>query len=138
MSVMEGGQNNKRKLTINNESSKKEKNHFYSTLEQLCLRFPLIEDKILKQLDYQSLIKFTTASKEMADIQQRSRFFWIRMMQYQLDILYLGNIPKDWRKEIKKCPVEIVREFSKTLQEFYFFFNQELLHRQMLSYAHYC
>ena len=122
MSVMEGGQNNKQKLTINNESSKKEKNHFYSTLEQLCLRFPLIEDKILKELDYQSLIKFTTASKEMADIQQRSRFFWVRRIQYQLGSLYIGHSDSsDWRKVIKKSPVEIVRELSKNIQQFYSF-----------------
>ena len=122
MSVMEGGQNNKRKLTINNESSKKEKNQFYSTLEQLCLRFPLIEDKILKQLDYQSLIKFTTASKEMADIQQRSRFFWVRRIQYQLGSLYIRHSDSsDSRKVIKKSPVEIVRELSKNIQQFYSF-----------------
>ena len=121
ISAMEGGHQNKRKLKINSDSLKKMEKYYSSTLEQLCMKFPSIEDKIVNELDYQSLIKLTTASKEMADIHQRSRFFWIRMMQYQLDILYLGNIPKDWRKAVKKSPVEIVREFSKTLQEFYFF-----------------
>ena len=121
ISAMEGGHQNKRKLKINSDSIKKMKTYHSSTLEQLFLKFPSIEDKIVNELDYHSLIKLTTVSKEMADIQQRSRFFWIRMMQYQLGILYLGNIPKDWKKAVKKCPVEIVREFSKTLQDFYFF-----------------
>ena len=88
ISAMEGGHQNKRKLEINSDSSKKMKKYHSSTLEQLCLRFPSIEDQILKEVDYQSLIVFTTASKEMADIPQRSRFFWIRRMQYQLGSLY--------------------------------------------------
>ena len=118
---MEGGHHNKRKLN-NCESSKKRKNYHTSTLEQLCLRFPLIEDKILSKLDYQSLIMFTTASKEAADIQQRSRFFWVRRIQYQLGSLYIGhNDSKDWRKVIKKSPVEIVRQLSKNIQQFYSF-----------------
>ena len=121
ISAMENGHQDKQKLKINSDSLKKMKTYNSSSLEQLCLKFPSIEDKIVNELDYRSLIKLTTVSKEMADIQQRSRFFWIRTMQCQLDILYLGNIPKEWRKAVKKSPVEIVREFSKTLQDFYFF-----------------
>ena len=122
MSVMEGVYQNKQKLKMNSESSNKEKDYHSSTIEQLCLRFPLIEDKILNELEYHSLIKFTAASKEMADIQQRSRFFWIRRIQYQLGSLYIGhNDSKDWRKVIKKSPVEIVRELSKNIQQFYTF-----------------
>jgi hypothetical protein len=51
---MEGGHHNKGKLKIASESSKKMKNYHSSTIEQLCLRFPSLEEKILKELDYQS------------------------------------------------------------------------------------
>ena len=117
---MEGGHHNKRKSKTNSDSSNKKKNYYYCILEQLCLKFPLIEDKILNKLDYQSLIKFTTVSKVMANIHHRSRFFWVRGIQYQLGNIYIGHDDtKDWRKVIKRSPLEIVRELSKSIQEFY-------------------
>ena len=124
ISAMKGGRRKKQKLKSKKESLRKMKKYHSSTLEQLCLRFPSLEDKILKELDYQSLIKFTTASKEMADIQQRSRFFWIRRMQYRCRSMYTGNnekIAKEWRKVIKKSPMEIVRELYQTMIEFCIF-----------------
>ena len=124
ISAMKGGRLKKRKFKFEKESSKKMKKYHSSTLEQLCLRFPLLEDKILKELDYQSLIRFTTASQEMADIQQRSRLFWIRRMQHRCGSMYVGNnekIAKEWRKVIEKSPMEIVRELYQTTIRFYSF-----------------
>ena len=69
---MESGHHNKHKSTIDSEPSKKMKYYHLSTIEHVCLRFPMLEEKILLEVDSQTLIDFTTASKEMADIPQRA------------------------------------------------------------------
>ena len=121
---MEGGHHHKRKLKIDFESSKKMKIYHSSTIEQIGLRFPSLEDKILNKLEFQSVLEFTTASKDTADIKQRSRCFWVRRIQYQLGRLYKGNIeaiPEEWRKVIQRSPVEIVKNLSQIIQQFYSF-----------------
>ena len=64
------GANNfpKRKVKSDYTSSKKRKMNPSFSLEQFFLKFPILEEKICNQLNHQSLITITKASKEMMDI----------------------------------------------------------------------
>ena len=110
----------KRKMVFDVEFSKKRKTHRFS-LELFFKRFPTLEEEICNQLDMQSLRAFTQVSKEMVDMRLECRFYWVRMVQYQLGSLYDEKIPKVWNTVIQRSPVEIVREFSQTIDQFYRF-----------------
>ena len=110
----------KRKLEFNVEFSKKIKTNPFS-LEQFFKRFPTLEEQICKQLDIQSLSAFTWVSKEMLDLRLSHRFYWVRLIQYQLGNLYAENIPQVWSKVIQRSPKKIVREIAQTIDQFYNF-----------------
>ena len=111
----------KRKLEFNEEFSKKRKNNPFS-LELFFKRFPTLEEEICNQLDLQSLTAFTQVSKEMVDMRLRHRFYWVSLLQYQLrSVGFEIKIPNVWSKVIRKSPMEIVREFAQTIDEFYHF-----------------
>ena len=112
----------KRKLEfdVDVEFSKKRKTNPFS-LEVFFKRFPTLEEEICNQLDMQSLRAFTQVSKEMVDMRLECRFYWVRMVQCQLGSLYVEGIPKIWSNVIRRSPVEIVREFAQTIDQFYRF-----------------
>lgn len=92
-------------------------------LEQFCLKYPSLDKKICDQLETQSLMNFTKVSRYMIDIKVKSRFFWVRTLQYQLGS-YGGNIRNDWKNLIKRSPIEIVRALSRTITKFNQFSNK--------------
>ena len=110
----------KRKLEfdVDVEFSKKRKTNPFS-LDEFFKRFPTLEEEICNQLDIPSLRAFTQISKEMVDCRLKSRFYWVRMVQFQLGSMYVEGIPKIWSKVIQRSPVKIVREFAQTINQFY-------------------
>ena len=115
----------KRKVKSDYTSSKKRKMNPSFSLEQFFLKFPILEEKICNQLNHQSLITITKASKEMMDITHRHRFYWVRNIEYQLRRVFLGKVPKRrrdlWRKVIQRSPLEIVKGISQMIAQFYRF-----------------
>ena len=112
----------KRKLKIDVKSLKKRKIDHSFSLKRFFERFPTLEEEICNQLDLQSLTAFTQVSKEMFDMRLRRRFYWVSLIQYQLRSMgFEIKIPKVWSKVILKSPMEVVREFFQTIDEFYHF-----------------
>ena len=77
-------------------------------LEQFCLKYPSLDKKICDQLESQCFMNFAKVSRFMIHIKVKSRFFWVRSLQYQLGS-YGGNIPNDWKQLIQRSPIEVVR-----------------------------
>ena len=50
-------------------------------LEELCQRFPLIAQKIMKHVDNKTLINFKEAGRNTNDFLENERFYWIRIIQ---------------------------------------------------------
>ena len=112
----------KRKLKIDVKSLKKRKIDHSFSLKRFFEKFPTLEEKICNQLDLQSLTAFTQVSKEMVDMRLRRRFYWVSLVRYKLGSVGYGEkIPKEWSKVIQRSPMEIVREFAQTIDEFYHF-----------------
>ena len=107
----------KRKLKIDVKSLKKRKIDL--SLERFFERFPTLEEEICNQLDVQSLSAFIQVSKEMIDLSLSHRFYWVRLIQYQLGNLYAEKIPQVWSKVIDRSPKKIVKEIAQTIDQFY-------------------
>jgi hypothetical protein len=122
--------------------SKKRKMNPSFSLEQFFLKFPILEEKICNQLDHQSLITFTKASKDMMDITLKCRFYWVRSIEYQLRRVSKGKIPKkerslekgDSKKSFRNCQ----RNFPNDCTILPIFNQEQKWHGQMFSYAYCC
>ena len=51
-----------------------------SDMEEVCKIFPLIGEKIVKELDHQSLTKFKMTSKEVCEFLDNERVLWKQMI----------------------------------------------------------
>ena len=79
-------------------------------MEIICLRFPSVADKILKNVDSHTLVSFKESSKGNYNFINGERFYWFRILQTkcQMD----GLFSKYWKKTSKKTPVEVVKKLA--------------------------
>ena len=49
-------------------------------MEEVCKIFPLIGEKIAKELDYKSLTKFKMTSREVCEFLDNERVLWKQMI----------------------------------------------------------
>lgn len=86
-------------------------------MEDLSKRVPMINELILDNLDDKSLINFKEASREINQILDRERFYWIRTMNK-----HKGNFKefkKSWKKVISKTPVGNVKQLALAVHHFF-------------------
>jgi hypothetical protein len=85
-------------------------------LENFCLKFPVLCDKILNQLNPQSLATCKGLSKFWYDQINESRTYWIRKIQiYTQDF---NQYKEDWGIFETKKPLTILKEFATALHVF--------------------
>ena len=85
-------------------------------LENFCLRFPLLCDEILDQLNPQSLVTCKGLSKFWYDQIDESRTYWIRKIQiYTNDF---NQYKEDWAIFEKKTSLIILKELATALKVF--------------------
>ena len=88
-----------------------------SDFENLFVRFPAINKKILNRLDDQSLTKFKEASRQLFPIIDKERTFWIRSLKN-----YNENFERfldSWKKVINKTPTEIIKDLAISMNQFH-------------------
>ena len=51
-----------------------------SKMEEVCRRFPLLAEKVLSKVDYQSLVKCKEVSKKMNEFLNTGKFLWKQMI----------------------------------------------------------
>ena len=86
-------------------------------MENICERFPVITQMILNNVDDRSLINFKETSRDNDEMLKSERFYWIRIVKK-----YNGNFQEfheSWLKVINKSPVEIVKELSLAVYQFF-------------------
>ena len=85
-------------------------------LENFCLRFPLLCDEILDQLNPQSLVTCKGLSKFWYDQIDESRTYWIRKIQIYTNDFNQYN--EDWAIFEKKTSLIILKELATALKVF--------------------
>ena len=81
-----------------------------SVLEDICLRIPILCEKILIHLDDKSSVTLRLCSRNFCAFVQYQRWFWIRIIQK-----YIGKINEvddTWKTTIEKAPSEIIKELA--------------------------
>ena len=85
-------------------------------LENFCLKFPVLCDKILNQLNPQSLATCKGLSKFWYDQINESRTYWIRKIQiYTQDF---NQYKEDWTIFETKTPLETLKDLATALYVF--------------------
>ena len=91
-------------------------------MEDICNKFPLLNEQINELLDNQNLAKCKKASRSLCYIisnQRGRRFFWTRLIKSSIkeDI---KEFKEDW-KIVFKSKAEILKKFTLVVQKFYKF-----------------
>ena len=97
-------------------------------MEEICLRFPHIIEKINKVLDIKTLVKFKEANRIVCYIihnQKKGRYFWTRVIQNSLSNCI--EFKEDWKNVLKKTETEYLKKIAISLQ---IFFTSRLVRRQ--------
>ena len=85
-------------------------------LENFCLRFPGLEDKIIAELNPQSLENCKKLSKFWHNQMHESRIYWIRIIQsYTQDF---NQYKDEWTNVTKKTPLKVLKELTTALYIF--------------------
>ena len=85
-------------------------------LEHFCLRFPVLCDEILNQLNPKSLVTFKGLSKFWCDQINESRTYWIRKIQIYTEDF--NQYKEDWAIFETKTSLEILKELATALYVF--------------------
>ena len=85
-------------------------------MEILCQRFPLMAQKIMSYVDYNTLINFKEAGRNNYEFLRKERFYWIRIIQ-RYSCLF-GELQEVWKKVVNKTPIEIIKELAVAVHTF--------------------
>merc|ERR1711971_557935 len=97
------------------------------TLETVFERFPKLRTEIAENLDNESIISLKTVSRQMNQVLEEDRAFWLRKIRKLYRINRITKKPQfydSWKKIVRKTPVEILTEIVNCLQGFFLFFTQ--------------
>ena len=113
----------KRKIQdCSNGVNKKRKGNSLPVLDDLCLRFPTISNKINKLLDDKTVVNLKTASRNMCSFLEEDRLFCIRKIKiyFKKNHVFYGS----WRKVVRKTPATIIKEIDNSIREFFVYFTK--------------
>ena len=84
-------------------------------MEEIVIRFPVIAQQILEQLDNQNLTKCRTVDKILCSSIDENRLIWTRMIKNY--IKGTGKFRKSWKLVMKKVPVKYLEDLALTTQK---------------------
>ena len=79
-------------------------------LDMICKRFPHVSQRILKNLDDQSLIRSKEATRLIAKFLENEKFYWIRIIKKH-DKNFEG-FQESWKEVLGNSPVDIVKQLA--------------------------
>ena len=84
-------------------------------MEEIVMRFPVIAQQILEQLDNQNLTKCREVDKTLCSSIDKDRLIWTRMIKnYIKDNNFFR---KSWNLVMKKVPVKYLEDLALTTQK---------------------
>ena len=93
-------------------------------MEEVNQRFPLIAQKILSNVDNESLINFKEAGRNNAKFLEKERFYWIRIIQSYNCLI--GECKEVWNEVVSKTPIEIIKKLAVAVHQFPSILSREL------------
>jgi ankyrin repeat protein len=88
-----------------------------SIIDVMIARFPHVVTDIFKELDDKTLTTCRNVSRLCCDYIDSEKFLWVRIIQsYRKNI---GISYPCWNKVLKNTPIELVKEFSVSTQQFF-------------------
>ena len=97
----------RRKLNHEHEKSEQPK------LDQFTLRFPCLTEKILGQLDNETLERFKEVSRSLNMTVENQRIYWIRMIQNYTK--KNNKFEKEWKEAVQKTPIESMKRIARAI-----------------------
>ena len=94
----------------------------------MVLRFPLIADKIFKELDNVALTNCKHVSRQLCDFISDQRIELMRKIQKYID--RKNKHYEDWKKVLKKAPVSILKEVVSLIEK-----RQSLRDRELWKFT---
>ena len=97
------------------------------TLDEVLGRFPKLRTEIAENLDNESIISLKTVSRQLNQVLEEDRSFWMRKIKklYRINrITKKHQFYDSWKKIVRRTPVEILIEIANCLQGFFLFFTQ--------------
>ena len=91
----------------------KKKKASVPTLEEVFERFPKLRTEIAENLDNESIIRLKTVSRQMNQVLEEDRSFWLRKIKklYRTNrITKKHQFYDSWKKVVRKTPVDILKE----------------------------
>ena len=85
-----------------------------SVIDVMIARFPHVVTDIFKELDDKTLTTCRNVSRLCCDHLDSEKFLWVRRYRKNMGISY-----PHWNKVLKNTPVEFVKEFSVSIQQFF-------------------
>ena len=85
-------------------------------MEEIVIRFPVIAQQILEQLDNQNLTKCRTVDKILCSSIDENRLIWTRMIKNYIKDDN-GKFRKSWKLVMKKVPVKYLEDLALTTQK---------------------
>ena len=102
--------------------NKKKRDNNLSVLDDLCLIFPTISNKINKMLDDKSVVNLKTASRNICSFLENDRLFCIRKIQIYLKKNHVFY--DSWKKVVRKTPAAMIKEIINSIKEFFVYFTK--------------
>ena len=93
-------------------------------IESILLRFPVIGQKIFKQLDNQNLTKCKEVCHSWGYFLNEETLVWLRMLQ-KYDKNHV-EFQEDWKKVTTKVPSETLKNLAIATEQFYTFCSKRL------------
>ena len=84
-------------------------------MEEIVIRFPVIAQQILEQLDNRNLTKCRTVDKILCSYINKNRLIWTRMIKNY--IKGNGKFRKSWKLVMEKVPVKYLEDLALTTQK---------------------
>ena len=89
-------------------------------MEIIFKRFPLIRQRVFKNLDNQSLTRIIEAKRGFAEFLKIERFFWIRIIKKY--VRHFEGIEDLWREVLHRTPVGVIKQLALAVEEFFKFY----------------
>ena len=86
-------------------------------MENLCIRFPVASEMVLKNLDDPSLKRSKLAGRGMAKFRETEKIYWIRIIKKY--IAHFKGHEESWREVVNKTPLDIIKQLAIAVQEFF-------------------
>ena len=95
-------------------------NNSKASMDVIFKRFPVVRQMVLKKLDDQSLVRSIEANRVFAEILDKERLYWVRIIKK-----YIGKfkgVKESWKEVLHRTPVDVTKELALTVEKLFKFY----------------